>query len=69
MCSSKTTYKEELIFEVPYIGSVEDFLQHLMAMYYYLVVYPTVGTDPDEFHAHVVMFDDVEILFFPNNNL
>ena len=64
MCCATVTSKEEFIFEIPYISNVEEFLQHLMAMYYYLVVFPTLGTYDDNFDAHVVQFDDLEVQFF-----
>ena len=66
MCFSKTTRKEQLIMEVPYITSAEDLLQHLMAIFYYLVECPTLGDHHDNFDGHVVIFDGIELMFFPS---
>ena len=69
MCCSKATRKEGLIMEVPYITNAEDLLQHLMALFYYLVDFPTLGDHHDNVDAHIVNFDGVELFFFPTDML
>ena len=70
MCSSQSTKKEQIIFEVPYMENAQDFVQHLMAVFYYLVIYPTLGNyHEDEVDGHVVQFDGIDIYFFHPEDL
>ena len=64
MCTSRVTSQNDEVFEIPYISNVQDFVQHLMAIFQYLVDYPTVGNYEDEFEAHVVNFDGLDVMFF-----
>ena len=50
--------------EVPYITNAEDLLQHLMALFYYLVDFPTLGDHEDNCDGHIVIFDGMEVIFF-----
>ena len=56
-------YKHGRHLDVPYIEDLEGFLQHLMAMFEYLVTYPNVGDYNDNVDGHIVLFDDIEVIF------
>ena len=64
MCCSKVTLENDKIMEIAYISNVEEFVQHLMALFEYLVDFPTLGNYDDEFEAHVVNFDGLDVMFF-----
>ena len=64
MCSATSNSRHPSNLPVPYIANVEDFLQHLYAVFFYLHEYPVVGDYSDNYDGHVVMFQDVEITFF-----
>ena len=64
MCFAKSTSPSTDILEVPYMENADDFVQHLMATFFYLVELPNVGDYHDGFEGHVIMFGDLEIIFF-----
>ena len=52
--------------QIPFISNLDEFLQHLFVVFYYLEELPNIGDFNDNVEGHVVTFDDLEVTFFAN---
>ena len=64
MCSSQTISRSTPTLDIAYISNAEEFVQHLMAVFLYLVHFPMLGNYEDEYDGHIVYFDDLQIIFY-----
>ena len=67
MCFSGTVSKEKEKLAVAYISNIDDFIDHLFAIFDYLYIYPTFPDYEDQYDGHVITFGDLEVTFFAQN--
>ena len=66
MCSPKRFTKESVSLQIVYISNLDDFIQHIFALFDYLNDFPVIGDYDDGFDGHIVIFDGMEVLFLGN---
>ena len=64
MCYSTFNRKKGNDLEIPYISNVEEFIQHLFVVFYYLQQFPTHGDHADSYEGHIISFQDIDIIFY-----